>query len=153
MPALQDTEDLFSIFHDGTIAAWSGNRAQLALTIDCRYLAGLIDPSFESFIVELSQIAVLSFETWPSPFELPVETFHEPFTIFAADLEILSAKTRENVVEIACNQHDKQLHYCGGILRIRCEQIRVYDQQQRELTIDQLDAICTRYWERFGNRE
>lgn len=150
MPGLQDTEDLFSIFHDGVIAEWAGNYQLLTLTIECRYLAERIDPSFRQFTIELSEISTLSFETWPNPFELPVETFVEPWTIFAAPLEILSATIKNDLVEIVCNQHDIRFDYCGGLLRIGCNGIRVFDQHKRELTIPQLDTICNAYWNDFG---
>jgi hypothetical protein len=46
MTTVEDIRDVFSIFHDGGISAWSGNKDTLTLTIDCEYLAERINKSF-----------------------------------------------------------------------------------------------------------
>ena len=56
MRATEDIRDIFSIFHDGEISAWTGNKDLLTLTVDCEYLAERIDKSFDKFYVELSFI-------------------------------------------------------------------------------------------------
>ena len=141
--------DTFSIFHDGTITDWSGDRHHLRLTIECEYLAELIDPTFDTFFVELFEIDFLEFEPWPNPADLPVVLKTDLHAIFLAELEILHANEKENgCVEIVCNQHDSRYDYCGGRLLISCLSVSVTDQLNNPLTIDELDIICNRYWNR-----
>ena len=49
MTATEDIRDIFSILHDGTISACTGDKDLLTLTVDCEYLAELIDKSFDKF--------------------------------------------------------------------------------------------------------
>jgi len=117
------------------------------LTVECQYLAERIDKSFDRFYVELTNVDELFLSTWPNPFDLPVQTLTEPSDIFKAELEILSADIKDEKVVIACNQHDTDFDYCGGNLTISCENIKVFDQNKNELTIDQFDVICKSYWD------
>jgi hypothetical protein len=153
MTATEDIRDIFSILHDGTISAWTGDKDLLTLTVDCEYLAERIDKSFDKFYIELMQVEELVLSTWPNPFELPVQTLTEPNDIFKAELEILSADIKGEKVVIACNQHDTGFDYCGGNLAISCETIKVYDQNKNELTIDQFDILCRSYWNDMSKQQ
>ena len=145
MTTIENIRDIFGILHDGTISRWTGDKGLLTLTIDCEYLAKLIDKSFDKFFVELIDVD-LYLSTWPNPFDLPVKTLTEPSDIFKAELEILSAEIKDRNVIVACNQHDIAFDYCGGNLIISCKAINVYDQNKNILTIDGLDVICKSYW-------
>jgi hypothetical protein len=146
MTATEDIRDIYSILHDGTISAWTGDKNLLTLTVECQYLAERIDKSFDRFYVELIHVDELSLSTWPSPFDLPVQTLSEPSDIFKAELEILSADIKDDAVVITCNQHDTDFNYCGGNLTISCQAIRVFDQNNNELRLDKLSEICRNYW-------
>ena len=56
MTVTEDIRDIFSILHDGTISAWTGDKNLLTLTVDCEYLAERIDKSFDKFYVELINV-------------------------------------------------------------------------------------------------
>ena len=146
MSATENIRDIFSILHDGTISGWTGDRNLLTLKIECQYLAERIDKSFDSFYVDLIQIDNLYLTTWPNPFDLPVLTLTDLNDIFKAELEILSAEIKENLVVVTCNQHDTDFDYCGGKLTINCMAIKISDQNRNELTIDEFDIICKSYW-------
>ena len=149
MSTHQNLADIFSIFHDGTITDWSGDLHHLRLTIECQYLAELIDPTFDTFYVELFEIDYLEFEPWPNPLDLPVIIKTDLHSIFLAELDILNADEKESrYVEIVCNQHDSRYDYCGGRLRVSCQHVSVSDQLNNPLTIDELDILCNRYWNR-----
>lgn len=152
MTANENIRDVFSILHDGTISAWTGDKDLLALTVDCQYLAERIDKLFDKFYVELIQVDELSLSTWPNPFDIPVQTLTEPSDIFKAELELLSADIKDEKVVIACNQHDTDFDYCGGNLTISCQAIKIFDQNKNELTIDQFGIICKSYWEEWSRR-
>lgn len=146
MSATENIRDIFSILHDGTISGWTGDSNLLTLTIDCQYLAERIDKSFDRFYVDLIQIDNLYLTTWPNPFDSPVLTLTDLKEIFKAELEILSAEIKENLVVVSCNQHDTGFSYCGGNLTINCMAIRISDQNRNELTIDEFENICNGYW-------
>jgi hypothetical protein len=152
MTATEEIRDIFSILHDGTISAWTGDKDLLTLTVDCEYLAERIDKSFDKFFVELTRLDELFLSTWPNPFDLPVQTLTELSDIFKAELEILSADVKDGKVIIACNQHDTDFDYCGGNLTISCETIKVFDQNKNELTIDQFGEICKNYWDEWSKK-
>ncbi len=151
MTITNDIRDIFSILHDGTISAWSGDENLLTLKVDCRYLAERIDKSFDSFFVDLFQVDNLHLTTWPNPFDLPVLTLTDLNEIFKAELQILSADIKDDSVVVACNQHDTTFNYCGGNLTIGCKKIKVYAQNKNELTIDDLGILCKSYWDEMAN--
>lgn len=144
----QEVADLFSILHDGRIDHWEGDGQRVRLRVCCDYLAQLIDPSFTYFTLELLQMQQVAFRTWPNPLNGPVEVLATMDQIFRPTLEILAAEVRENTIEVTCNQHDTACAYCGGVLSFTCLGAIVRDQGQRELTLEQLDALCQQYWNR-----
>jgi hypothetical protein len=152
MTATEDIRDIFTILHDGTISAWTGDKDLLTLTVDCEYLAKRIDKTFDKFYVELTRIDELFLSTWPNPFDLPVQTLTKPSDIFKAELEILSADIKEREVIIACNQHDTDFDYCGGNLTISCERIKVFDKNKIELTVDHFGELCKNYWDEWSKK-
>ncbi|RZK03928.1 MAG: hypothetical protein EOO46_17565, partial [Flavobacterium sp.] len=123
MQAIEDIRDIFSILHDGTIETWAGDMEFLTLTVDCMYLAERISKAFEKFYVELYHIDKIQLETWIIPIPITPKIKTGLAEIFQAKLEILSAEIKEDVVAIACNQHDKEFDYHGGTLTIRCHNI------------------------------
>ncbi|EKT3967278.1 hypothetical protein NTJ12_002364 [Flavobacterium psychrophilum] len=144
--ALEDIRDVFSIFHDGTIETWNGNQELLKLKIDCEYLAERIDKSYASFYVEFEKIETLEFNPWMNPINQPQTLFTNIVDIFQASLEILSAEIENGFVKITCNQHNLDFNYCGGTLLVNCKNVKVFDEKNNELTIDELDKICNEYW-------
>ena len=144
----QDIASLFSILHDGRICHWEGTTERLRLRVFCDYLAQLIDPTFEHFTVELDQVEQLAFRTWPNPFDGPVDVLSTLDRVFLPELEILSTDVVGSAVEVTCNQHDLSHAYSGGVLSFVCAGAVVRDQNQQELTLEQLDALCQQYWNR-----
>jgi hypothetical protein len=50
---------------------------------------------------------------WPNPFDLPVFNLTDINDIFKAKLEILSADIKEELIVVACSQHNAAFDYCG----------------------------------------
>jgi len=152
MTATEDIRDIFSILHDGTISACTGDKDLLTLTVDCEYLAERIDKSFDKFYVDLIKVNKLELNPWTNPIDLPTITKTDYSDIFKAELEILSADIKDDVVVITCNQHDTRFDYCGGNLTLSCQAIKVFDQNKNELTIDQFGEICKNYWDEWSKK-
>lgn len=119
----------------------------LTLTVDCLYLAERIEKSFDRFYVVLMNIDKLELDPWTNLIDLPTVVKSDYSDIFKAELEILSANINDDVVVVACKQHDTNFDYCGGNLSISCQAIKVFDQNQNELTIDQFGEISKNYWD------
>lgn len=106
---------------------FEGNKNCSTLIVECPYLAKQVNRSFDSFYVELLEVAELSLLTWPNPFNLPAQVLSEPKDIFKATLEVLSADISGDAVLIACNQHDTSFDYCGGNLTLSCRYNRQFE--------------------------
>ena len=151
MTAVEAVRDIFSILHDGTISSWNGDATSLTLTVECQYLAELIDPSFDQFYVELGEVKELFLLTWPNPAYLPEQKLAQLRDIFAAELEILSAEIDDDRTVVVCNQHDTKFDYCGGNLVIDCATVKIYDQSKTVLRAERLNEICKSYWDRWSD--
>jgi hypothetical protein len=148
---LDDIREIFSILHDGTTSTWTGNKNLLTLKVDCEYLAKRIDKSYDSFYLECGQIQKIEFHPWMNPITLPQTLLTDIEEIFKAELEILAAEIEEDYVKITCNQHNTDFDYCGGTLLLNCKTIRIFDQEKRQLTLDEFGEICKAYWKDFSN--
>jgi len=152
MTANEDIRDVFSILHDGTISAWTGDKNLLTLTVECEYLAERIDRSFDKFYVELSNIDKIELDPWTNPGDFPTIIKTDLADIFKAELEVLSADIKDYEVVVTCNQHDTDFDYCGGNLTISCQAIKVFDQNKNELGIDQFKEISKNYWDEWSKK-
>lgn len=144
----EEISSLFSMLHDGAISAWQGDKNLLTLTIECDYLAQRINKAYNKFYIDLIQIEKLELEPWSNPIEnaLRIKTQFED--IFKEELEIITANIIDEIVVISCNQYDTSIDYCGGNLSIACKEIKLYDQEKNELTLNQLELLCKDYWKR-----
>ena len=122
------------------------------LTVECQYLAELIDPSFNQFYIELSEIKELFLLTWPDSADLPEQKLKQLKDIFEAELEILSAEIEKGQTVVVCNQPNTDFDYCGGSLVIECVKMRIYDQSKSALTVERLGEICKIYWDGWSDK-
>lgn len=143
---MEGIRDIFSILHDGTTSTWTGDRNLLTLKIGCEWLAERIDKSYHSFYLECRQIEKIELHPWMNPFELTQTLLANRDDIFKASLEILSADIENDFVKITCNQHNTDFDYCGGTLLLKCETIKIFDQEKQQLAIGELDEISKAYW-------
>ncbi len=84
---------------------------------------------------DLIGINKLDFDPWMNPI----------------DLEILSAEIKDDFVLITCNQHDNDLDFCEGKLMISANDFKLFDHNSKQMTINQLDSICKKYWNNAKN--
>lgn len=152
MTANEDIRDIFSILHDGTISAWTGDKNVLMLTVECQYLAGRINKSFDRFFLELSEIDKLTLDPWTNSVDIPSNMKIDFADIFKAELEIMSADVKDDFVLVTCLQFDTSYDYNGGNLSIRCKKIKVFDQNKKELTIEQLGGLSRNYWSELSKK-
>ena len=153
MTTTEEIRDIFSILHDGVISAWNGDKDLLTLTVDCEYLAERIDKSFDKFYVELLEIDKIELDPWSTPSDLQTAIKVNIPDIFKAELEILSTEIKNKEVVITCNQHDREFDYIGGNLTISCQNIKIFDQNKTELTINHFHKICKDYWDEWSKNK
>ena len=149
---LDDIRDIFSILHDGMTSTWTGDKNLLTLKVDCDYLAERIDKSYKSFYIECKQIEKIEFHPWIIPTDLPPVLLTNLEDIFKASLEILSADIENGFVRITCSQDNTDFNYCGGTLLLSCKSVKIFDQEKRQLTIEDFGNICKGYWNDLSNK-
>jgi hypothetical protein len=143
--------NVFSCFHEGTIAGFIGEHKLLTLQIDCGYLAKKINRSFESFFIELSNVSQIELVPWSSPGDQPVRKIADLAKIFESGLEVVSAEIADGIVVIACMQLVRES--IGVNLFIEAESVRVLDQKKDEISIGDLQKWSRSYWEEIEDDE
>lgn len=146
---LDDIEDLFNSFHDGSLVIQDRQSNPQIWKIDCEYLAEMIYPTFNFFYLKIYAIQQLSFEPW---FD---DTSKEKVAwtgskLDALDLEILSAKSNGKTIEVI-GLEDFVDGISGGTLSLLCEKIEVFDQQSQSITLEELKVIVELYWQKKCN--
>lgn len=145
-------KSIFSLLHDGCFSEWTVDNYVMTLTIECQYLAERIDKSFDRFYVELGQVDAMTLTTWPNHTDIPTRILSEPYEIFKAELEILSAEIENEKVVVSCYQGDSNFDYRGGNLSLSCGSIKIFDQNKRELTIEQFGKLANEYWDEWSRK-
>ena len=147
---LKKIEDIFATFHDGKIVSWSGNFEKLNLKISCDFLAELFYEKFEYFYIELIKVQKLELLTYDTEngieFNKISKSLYELNEIFCAEIEICYSKILENYVQIECWQTNETKNYIANNLLLNCENIRIYDQNNVEISEDKFFKISDAYW-------
>ncbi|WP_085899124.1 hypothetical protein [Kiloniella majae] len=142
----EDIKDIFSIFHDGVISASSLHDESIILDIEIQYLSERINPEYTGFKVSLYGFCDVEFSTWPSDLKSDPEKITDIKSIFKPELEILRANIKNNKIEVVCNQHSHEYDYCGGVLLFTLNSAEVQDASGKFYSIEDLDTLCTNYW-------
>jgi hypothetical protein len=150
MNAATELSEIFSVLHDSTIESAKGEKEHLTLRVGCQYLAELFNPSFYFFYVELIGISEFTFISWEEPAVATVDTPAALALVLAADLEIVSAKVEHERTIITCIEPGSSSG-SGGELIISCQQVILYDQEKRELSLDTLRTVANNYWDRWSS--
>ena len=151
MMPLEDIAFAFCIFHDGVIEGWTGNANILTLKIGT-YLAKCIDKSFDSFYVDLIHIEKIELDPWIDSDPSSTLLVTELEKIFEAEWEIMRGDVEGDNVLVTCLQSDKKFNYSGGNLFIKCQEVKIFDQNRNELTLAEIHNICKGYWTDWTER-
>jgi len=146
---LDEICDVFGIFHDGTAYYFSGDDKHLVLRVHCRYLAKMLQPSFENFYVHLFDLSEFVFVPHEHVSDKTKSVF---FTseAFKYSIEILYSKQINCHVEVDCNLRPMpdNCMYPSGNLLVNAGDVKVYDHNGKQLSIESLAAISEKYWKR-----
>ena len=143
--------DIFSVFHDGSIARYSANGRDLDLDIEILYLAERVNPAFRSFHVSLQNVQDLSFSTWPKELGVEPSVLRSPARIFIHELGILSGQVDGEQIKVICDQSSAECDYCGGELYFSANSATVTDEAGQEYSIDALQQLSKEYWDEWSN--
>jgi hypothetical protein len=150
--ALEDIKDIFATLHDGVIYEWAGDREKLTLKVGCQYLAELIDPAFDDFVLELEGVNQLVLAPWMDIEKQEQEYITDWLILFKHELEILYAEIDNALVKISCRLGSLDFDYSGGTLYVSCNAIKIFDQNKNELTVDHIDQVSNKYWDAFEQK-
>lgn len=138
--------DVFDIFHDGSIILHKESKTYHIWKIECLYLAELVNEKFDSFYIKIHKPRLIEFEPWFTSSDSPDETWKTSKKIFQAELDIGNTKIINDIIEIYCNQFDKDFNYSGGTLKLDCEAIEITDEKGANLGHSELAKLCNSYW-------
>ena len=142
----------FSHLHDGSIIFEKEENTNQVWKIDCEYLAEMINPQFTFFWIKIFDCKSLEFKPWLNPTELKQPIWKTTNEIFKAELEILSVEEKDNQIKIHCNQYDEEFNFSAGELFLDCQGIKVFDEEWNEISFEELDKVCERYWKKFETK-
>ena len=135
--------DVFSILHDGYISTEGITQETTKWKIQCQYLASIINPSFDHFFIEFNGLEELSFTPWWN--DETKESFGS-LSELSCSLEILSAKSESDVIEITFNHSKNDPNFAGGVYNFKAESIQILDQENNPLDHEALDNLAMKYW-------
>lgn len=148
----QDLADMFSIFHDGTIEAWTLSDGVLSLVVDIPYLANRVHSSYEQFTIQLVNVDSLTFKTWPTA-EVKPEFLADAARIFLFPLWILEGQVDNSQIVVYCSLPKiEDPGYSGGELRFYADGANVTTQGGELISLDQLKTHAENYWEEWSQQ-
>lgn len=143
-------EDVFNIFHDGSIEEeYEFKNNTLLLKISCLYLAELVNKDFEYFYIKLSNLKTFSLKPWHR--SLDTKAISNISEILNFQLEIKSCDIENNIFNITCLSNYIEDNG-GGNLLIDADTINVYDETKKEITLSSLISISKNYWDKLSSR-
>lgn len=141
--SLKDQVDIFDIFHDGIIIAFTNENGNINLEIEIHYLAELLNPQFNSFKVQLLGCKKFSYKAWDEG-ATPITDLP---SVNMLSLGILSAKANaDGSIVVSCWNNE-----LGGELTIKTDDIIIYDQSNQLIDLPFLAELCDRNWSSFKN--
>lgn len=126
------------MFHDGTITQLLKGAKTISMEIKIEYLAELNNKNFTSFICEFINFEEINFKFW----EEDNLTVIDSQLLENYELEITEAEEIDNTVVLKCLSNINN----GGNFYIQTETIKIYDQENREISISKLAGISHQYW-------
>lgn len=130
--------DIFNIFHDGTITDLSKKKDIIELEIEIQYLAEMINEKFNLFYCELIECEEFLLETWGDKKEYTSDLN----TMVAYELGIMDAHSTNDGIYVSCRSDE----VIGGNLHIKTKNIKIYDENKMEYSLNELDSVCRKYW-------
>ncbi|WP_342543625.1 hypothetical protein MHH33_08960 [Paenisporosarcina sp. FSL H8-0542] len=138
----KDTQiEIFNMFHDGTLIGILNKSGNIELKIEIPYLAEMINEKFNYFYCELVNCKGIMLETWSDE----KEDTSDINTIIEYELEILDAQASKEGILVGCRSEK----IIGGNLHINSQNIKIYDESKKEISLDDLTRTFHWYWNKL----
>ena len=135
--------DVLSAFHDGCFSCVDVLKDCLIVQVDCQYLAQMINSEFNSFYIDLIEVADLSFKDWNQNISRDVQF------IFSSEKGICKAESNDGIIKIFVEENvfDESP---GGEIYFKVNSLKIYDEKKVPLSYLQLQEANNRYWDNFS---
>jgi hypothetical protein len=140
---LRDQASLFSRFHDGILVKIEKQEDNVFFQVDIQYIAAIINPDYEYFNGYLKHCSELIFIGWSGETIFDLSNLEENENI---QPDIMDAEFKGDLVEVYCSIVPDY----GGWLKFKAEDIKIFDQDNNPITLQQIKECCTQYWSKFS---
>jgi hypothetical protein len=130
------------LFHDGTISLIERRISDVIIQVEIDYLAEIINSEYCYFTLTLSQCEEIYFKYWLNDF-----TEYDLETISKLDLEINKAENKDGYILVSCMISNPEI--VGGDLLIKTTSIKINDQNETEITLEELETLTKKYWDQY----
>ncbi|PYE42097.1 hypothetical protein HUB98_24155 [Paenibacillus barcinonensis] len=138
---LEDQKVLFNIFHDGTLFEIIEDDGDYLITIEIQYLAERVKVVFDLFHIQLRKPNGIFFKDSESD-----RVVDDVSKIKEMELEILHTELKEERISIFCGNEENNNY---GFLMIEAEDIQIFDQEHKDLELNELKKMTQDYWNEF----
>ena len=135
--------NFFSRFSEGVIEELKLEGNDLNIKLECKYLAESISEEYTYFYFVLKKCSDLYFYFWDDEEVL----ITEPREIAVLKPEILNVEMEKGYLKIYSNCVNG---HTGGNLFIKAADIKIYDEDLRELNEDDVEEINEKYWQYYN---
>jgi hypothetical protein len=146
---LIDQASLFSMFHDGILVKLEKQEDNVLFQVDIQYIAELINPNYECLNGYFKHCSELVFIGWSGETIFDLSNLEENENI---QPDIMGAEAKGDLVEVYCSIAPPSYGSpsYGGFLKFKAEDIKIFDQDNNPITLQQIREGCTQYWRKFS---
>ncbi|MCQ4088440.1 hypothetical protein [Saccharibacillus sp. JS10] len=138
---LEDQKVLFNIFHDGTLFEIIKDGKDYLIKIEIQYLAERVKLGFDLFYIQLTQTHAIFFKDSESD-----RVIDDVSQINEMELEFLHTEVKEERISIFCGNEENNNY---GFLIIEAKDIQIFDQEHKDLELNELKQMAQDYWNEF----
>jgi hypothetical protein len=149
MKKKEKIQDILGVFQEGIFEELSMNGKDLNFKIECRYLADIINANYSFFYGVFKNVKDFYFVPWDEEALM----INDPSEIKSLRPDILTveiSEEEEGYIKIYSNCMNT---YSGGIFYINASKVKIYDEDLRELSHEELAELSDKYWYSDNNAE
>ena len=133
-------KDIMGMFQESILEEMSLSESMLNFKIECSYLAKLIKIDYQFFYGVFKGCTDIFFQPWEDEFNI----ISDVKEIVALELELLNVEREDDgyiKIYVNCKQR-----YNGGNLLIKCEDLKIFDEDFLEMGLIDLTELSEKYW-------
>ena len=133
-------KDIMGMFQESILEEMSLAESMLNFKIECSFLAKLIKHDYQFFYGVFKGCTDIFFQPWEDEFNI----ISDVKEIVALELELLNVEREDDgyiKIYVNCRQR-----YNGGNLLIKCEDLKIFDEDFLEMGLIDLTELSEKYW-------